>query len=142
MPTYIASLVNNPSLDRPETMFERGHGTELNFFEYVYSRPGMLQQFAGHMASSRHGQPSWMDPSFYPVRELLVDGADPDGDVFLVDVGGSTGGDLVRFHAAHPDVPGRLVLQDLPGVIAGVKGLDPKIEAMGHDFFEEQPVKG
>ncbi len=86
-----------------------------------------------------------MEEGFYPVRERLVEGADEgEGDVFLVDVGGSTGHDLVRFRAAHPVVPGKLVLQDLLSVIEGVKKdeIGEGVVAMGHDFFTEQPVKG
>ncbi|KAB5513097.1 hydroxyindole O-methyltransferase [Coniochaeta sp. 2T2.1] len=143
MPSYITSLVNNPASNPPTTMFEKGHNTKLSFFEYVYSKPETIERFAGHMASSRHGQATWMNPSFYPVQELLVKGADTDPDaVFLVDVGGNTGGDIVKFNEMHPDVPGRLVLQDLPSVVKRVEGLPSKFEAMGHDFFQEQPVKG
>ena len=143
MHSYTASLVNNPSPDPPTIMFEKGLNTRLSFFEYVYSQPESIEQFSGHMASSRHGQVSWMDPSFYRVHDLLVKGADTDADaVFLVDVGGNTGGDIVKFNEMHPDVPGRLVLQDLPSVIKGIKGLPDKVHAIGHDFFEEQPIKG
>ena len=36
----------------------------------------------------------------------------------------------------------KLILQDLQVVIDDVKGIDPSIELMGHDFLAEQPVKG
>jgi len=46
------------------------------------------------------------------------------------------------FRAKHPNVPGRLVLQDLPNVLDGIQQLDQKIERMEYDFYTEQPVKG
>lgn len=84
-----------------------------------------------------------MDPDFYPVHKRLVLGAETDpGTVFLVDIGGSIGHDLVEFHEKHPEVPGRLVLQDLPDVIKGIGELNSRIERMPYDFLTEQPIKG
>ncbi|KAL3292617.1 O-methyltransferase B [Colletotrichum asianum] len=90
----------------------------------------------------RQGRPSWMDEGFYPVKERLLDGFDNSGDgVLLVDVGGSFGHDIDEFRRKYPKAPGRLVVQDLPGVINQIDKLDHKIERMGHDFFDEQPIK-
>lgn len=36
----------------------------------------------------------------------------------------------------------KLILQDLPVVIQDVKGIDPSIQLMSHDFLTEQPIKG
>jgi hypothetical protein len=63
-----------------------------------------------------------------------------DNDVLLVDVGGNQGHDLVRFRKKHPQAPGRLILQDLPAVVAG--HTDETIEAMAYSFLDPQPVKG
>ncbi|KAJ9661615.1 hypothetical protein H2201_006471 [Coniosporium apollinis] len=81
------------------------------------------------MGGYRLGQPSWIDPDFYPVQDLLVKG-------------GNLGHDLEEFRRKHPATPGRLVLQDLRVVIGQIKELDEKIEPMAHDFFTEQPIKG
>lgn len=62
--------------------------------------------------------------------------------VLIVDVGGGIGHDLQAFKSKHPKAHGKLVLQDLPDVVANVAGLDSSIEVMAHDFFTEQPVKG
>jgi len=84
-----------------------------------------------------------MDVGFYPVPELVMDLKESD-DVLLVDVGGSLGHDLSEFQRKWPDMPGRLVLQDLPAVVeqAQSMSLHPRVEVMPHDFFTEQPVKG
>lgn len=142
------------------------HGTAHNFFALNAAR-GYAPHFAHHMAGYRAGRPDWFD--VYPVRARLVagfasaretaaettgpegeggDGA-AEGPAFLVDVGGSTGHDLVRFRAAFPDAPGPLVLEDLAAVVAqagpelaaqaGRRG----IRVRAHDFFAEpQPERG
>ena len=85
-----------------------------------------------------------MDPGFYPVRNL-VDGAKTVGRaVFLVDIGGGKGHDLQELHRKYPELPGKLVLQDLKDVIKGAEasGLDEKIITMEYDFFTPQPISG
>jgi hypothetical protein len=64
-------------------------------------------------------------------------------DVLLIDVGGSGGHDLIDFHKAHPSMPGRLILQDLPTTIQSLDSAalaQQGIEPMGHDFFTPQPI--
>ena len=60
----------------------------------------------------------------------------------VVDVGGNKGHDLERFLARFPQAKGRLVLQDLQSTIDNIQDLSPGIQAMPHDFFAPQPVKG
>lgn len=125
--------------------FQLGNDTKDHFFEWVSQRPERLTQFQNHMAGYRTGRPSWMDTNFYPVEKNLVDGAKTESDaVFLVDIGGGKGHDLQEIHRKHPNLPGKLVLQDLKGVIekAEESGLDGKIIPMEHDFFTKQPIIG
>lgn len=87
----------------------------------------------------RAGQP-WFN--LFPVTEKLqMESPNPDS-VLLVDIGGGQGQDLLAFRSAFPDLPGRLILQDLPHVIADAEIPDGVIESQGYDFFTEQPVKG
>ena len=67
---------------------------------------------------------------------------DPEA-VLLVDVGGNWGHEVRSFHEAHPDAPGRLILEDLPVMIDKFQGTPPTgIEIMTYDFFTPQPIKG
>ena len=86
---------------------------------------------------------TWVDPGCFPVEHILVSGMNEDSNaVILVDVGGGMGRDVKLFHQRFPHVPGRIVLQDAPIVIAEAQAeLPTKIEAMVHDFFTPQPVK-
>jgi hypothetical protein len=140
--------------------YQYAFNTEMSMFEYMNANQPLGLQFNHHMGGYRQGRPSWMDANFYPVNERLVGGLDTSDDaVLLVDIGGSLGHDIEEFryvdHQAlmqlpadethrskFPDVPGRLVLQDLPVVIDAIKELPSKIERMKHDFHTEQPVKG
>ena len=134
----------NPT-DSNNAAFQLGHHTTDHIFKWVSERPEVSTHFNNHMAGYRTGRPSWMDPDFYPVQQNLIGGARTGpGDVFLVDVGGSKGHDLSELYQKYPKLPGRLVLQDLPVVIAEARAsnLDPKIHPMEHDFFKDQPVKG
>lgn len=43
----------------------------------------------------------------------------------------------------HPDMKGKLVLQDLPAVLDRAVVAEPDVKLMAYDFFQEvQPVKG
>lgn len=93
------------------------------------------------MGGYHQGRPSWMDPGFYPVQENLVEGFNTE-TAMLVDVGGSIGHDLEELYLKHPSLPGKLILQDLPIVIGQIQTLDPRIEPMPYDFYQDQPIKG
>ena len=123
--------------------YQMAFNTELNFFQWLQAHPPYGQQFNYHMGGYHQGRPSWMDPGFYPVDENLVKDFDnAEGSALIVDIGGSVGHDLEEFHKKHPDVPGRLICQDLPIVIGQIEKLDDRIEPMSYDFYTEQPVKG
>jgi len=144
LPEYLAKTgYRNPQspIDGP---FQYGNQTPLHFFEWLQARPKIFEAFGNHMAGYRQGRPSWMDPDFYPVEDLLGKGfrtEDKDA-VMLVDVGGGLGHDIEEFQRKHPRLPGRLVLQDLPSVIKeATQKLHSAIEPMDHDFFTPEPIK-
>jgi hypothetical protein len=87
---------------------------------------------------------AWKTPwtKVYDTKKLVEGAKLDDGSALVVDVGGNTGIDISHVLNRHPDLPaGSLVLQDLPEMIAVAK-VDNKINAMAHDFFLPQPIKG
>ena len=99
------------------------------------------------MASQRNNQTNWIsEPSIFPVDNFTIDPSDRDSEsVVMVDVGGGAGHQCIALRQAHPDLRGRVVLQDLPGTIAmtdrdALQRLG--IDAQGHDFMTTQPVAG
>lgn len=116
--------------------------TGQHYFKWI-QQPGRekdLEAFKGHMQFKTLG-PKWFEK--VDVKSLFSNLKTDKDAVLLVDVGGDSGIDTTRFHNAHPDIPGRLILQDLPGTIKQLDqdALKP-VEAMPHDFFTPEPVKG
>lgn len=62
--------------------------------------------------------------------------------MLMVDVGGGKGHVLILFQQRYDDLPGWLILQDLPSVVKQAGQLSAGLEAMGHDFFTDNPIKG
>ncbi|KAJ6006795.1 hypothetical protein N7451_004739 [Penicillium sp. IBT 35674x] len=113
-------------------------GSKEGFFAYMASKPYYQNAFDTVMASPyRRDEKSWVD--FFPVEEKLK--AQSPSDVLLVDVGGGRGRDLVAFRERFPNLPGKLVLQDL-SYVTETADLPAEIETQVHNFFDEQPVKG
>ncbi len=121
--------------------FQYATGTKMHIFDYLATKPKLQQAFTTTMTlSHRRRGPPWY--TYFPVNARLSN-ASPS-DVLLVDVGGGQGSDLIAFQKAHPNVSGRLILQELPTVIAATNGdtlTASGIEAISHDFFKSQPIK-
>ena len=112
--------------------------SKSHYFEWLESTPKHQQAFNTLMGISRMNRgEEWFD--FYPVEKKL---RVADTETLLVDVGGGLGHDLVAFKQRFPQLPGKLIVQDLPIVIDDVKNQPSGIEAMKHDFFTPQPIKG
>ncbi|KAI0505343.1 sterigmatocystin 8-O-methyltransferase [Xylaria bambusicola] len=112
--------------------------TKLSSFELFHSIPWVMENFNKFMGSSMGARQIWTD--WYPMQEQLIDGFDPETPL-LVDIGGGWGHDILAFHTKYPN-KGKLILQDLPDVVKDKQEFPDGVEAMGYDFFTEQPVKG
>ena len=89
------------------------------------------------MALRRGPELSWL--TVYPVREEAA-GWEEEKPLY-VNIGGGIGHQCAQFVDLYPDVPGRIILQDMPHSIE--KALPtPGVEAAVHNFFDPQPVKG
>ncbi|PQE16387.1 catechol o-methyltransferase protein [Rutstroemia sp. NJR-2017a BVV2] len=129
----------NPT-DSKHTALMHAYGTDKDMFSWIQSQ-GYGTYFNDHMAIYR--PVPWMSTGRFPIEEQLIDGADKSPNApFWVDIGGCVGRDLMDLHHFYPQVPGKLILQDLPPVINEIKKINPAITAMEYDFLTEQPVKG
>ena len=141
LPQYLKATKYRNPVDSSDGPFQLGHKTDLPVFTWLTrERPELYTALNNYMGGYRQGKVSWMDPGFFPVQNLY-EGVEAN-DVLLVDVGGGLGHDLKELQTKHPQLPGRLILQDLPNVIAQIQNAADRIEAMTYDFFTEQPVKG
>ncbi|KAL4761111.1 S-adenosyl-L-methionine-dependent methyltransferase [Aspergillus foveolatus] len=142
LPVFLEKTKYRNPTSGADTAFQLGCNTYKGFFGHLQQEHIPVKRFNNHMGVYAQGRARWIDPGFYRVRERLIDGAAiKQDDVLVVDVGGSFGHDLLYFRRKWPDIPGRLVLQDLPEVLSAVKDLHPSIEITAHNFFTEQPVK-
>ncbi|KAJ4409811.1 hypothetical protein N0V91_002285 [Didymella pomorum] len=145
MPDYFAANgYKNPSsaLDSPFTFGFNCKDT--TYFDFL-ARPGqeeMAAAFNETMALQRLNE----EPGFvasYPVERLKIE--DPQR-VLFVDIGGGIGHQLLKFRerSVAANMPGTLVLEDLPGVVSEAKNLPDDVVKVGHDFFQPQTesVKG
>ena len=141
MPAYFKEKGYKCPTDPTSGAFQFAFDTELETFKYWTTKPNVLANFNTFMSGTRGARPSWVE--WYPIQQHLLDGYEnrPDS-VLLVDIAGSIGHDIAAFRAKVQDVPGRLVLEDLPEVINSIQKLDSHIEARQHDFRTPQPVKG
>ncbi|KAK0277167.1 hypothetical protein LTR35_010077 [Friedmanniomyces endolithicus] len=124
-----------------ETPFQFARKTELdNHKYYAEVRPETMKTFQTFMDGLYGGParaPWW---TWYPIEEVLS----VDSEVAFVDVAGGNGHQTAGLLRAFPGTKGRLIVQDLPEVIQGIKVLDPRIERLPYDFLIPQPeaVKG
>ncbi|CZR56364.1 related to O-methyltransferase [Phialocephala subalpina] len=119
--------------------FQYAFNTKVHYWEWLKTDPVQQAAFNAHMALTRmdRGQ-HWYE--FFPVEERFGNNS-PDTPL-LIDIGGGLGHDLAEFHSRFPNLPGKLILQDLPAAIEDIKDLSSSIERMKYDFFTPQPVKG
>ncbi|KAK2756812.1 hypothetical protein FQN54_005258 [Arachnomyces sp. PD_36] len=137
LPDYLAETkYQNPS-DPTKTPFQIAFKTVLHAFEWLPRDPE--RHAHGHRSMMAQRQENWF--STFPVEKEVGDwSAEPDKALF-VDIGGGGGHQCFRFKAKYPNLPGRIILQDLPATIARFKPGDG-VEAMVHSFYDPQPIKG
>jgi hypothetical protein len=99
-----------------------------------------LAYFNDYMALRRQPELSWL--SVYPVVQETKDwDAADNSKAIYINIGGGIGHQCKQFKEKYPDLPGRVILQDLSHSIANALPT-PGVENMEHDFFQPQPIKG
>ncbi|PVH94895.1 S-adenosyl-L-methionine-dependent methyltransferase [Periconia macrospinosa] len=138
MPGYFSK--NGYRIDKhKEGAYQYVHGT--TFFDRVHAGGEVGAEFHSFMRVVRAGKKPWFE--VYPFADRLKGAS--ESDVLLVDVGGGYGHDLIVFSNVKEgrNVPGRLVLQDAPGVLEKVSQEQlSRIDIQAHDFFTPQKVLG
>ncbi|KAI0474676.1 S-adenosyl-L-methionine-dependent methyltransferase [Xylaria cf. heliscus] len=124
----------NPS----QTAFHDAWKTKQDPFTWFGEHPEYHKYFNDYMAVRRGPETSWL--TIYAVNEhIKTTDSDPNRAIF-VNIGGGVGHQCAQFKAAYPNVQGRIVLEDLPHVVADALPTEG-VENLAHNFFEAQPVK-
>ena len=146
VPEFLAQTGYKNPTDPLHAPVQTGLRINTHFLEYTKQNPHLLTAFNHWISGYPKWRSAWYDPGCVPVDKVLGDGAKTDPDaVLLVDLGGGTGRDVVGLKKAYPDLPGKIILQDRENVISEIHakgGLGEGMEAMEHDFFTPQPIKG
>lgn len=102
-----------------------------------------MDLFLPYMNIQRNDRPAFFDVLDF--EKEFGQGATSSTPLF-VDVGGSMGAQCVTFRQRYPNLPGRVILQDLGPVIEQVKGKPlpgfETVEAEAYDFFTPETIKG
>jgi demethylsterigmatocystin 6-O-methyltransferase len=94
------------------------------------------------MLMSTWGEGHALLQHLYPVEPKLVAPFDEKiSPVTFVDVGGGYGQKAIALKDEFPQLPGRIIVQDLPMSIDRAPKVDG-IEFQAHNFFTPQPIKG
>ncbi|KAI4182951.1 MAG: hypothetical protein L6R41_005685 [Letrouitia leprolyta] len=144
LPEYARSQNYQNPTESTNSAFVYATGSE--FWTYLKKTPTQSQIFNDFMATRRQGRPNWYDT--YPIEQELssppnvIGNGHGESNILLVDVGGNRGHDLINLRNKHPGLQGRMILQDLPDVIAHTFfDQEDGIEAVPHDFFQRQPIQ-
>lgn len=142
MPKFLEKLEYNEPTDPNSTGFMDFSGG-VKLFEMFALHPDMVEIFQANMEAYASMRLDWTQ--IYDTRQLFNGFEVEERNSFLfVDIGGGKGIDINRLLKRHPDVPsGRIILQDLPQVVAVAKAtVSEKVVCQPHDFFKEQPIIG
>jgi len=139
LPEYFSETgYHNPG-DAYNGPFQYTRKTKLHCFDWLATQPEKQQRFNLVMSLSAllRGQP-WFE--YFPVLSKLS--VELPSDILLIDVGGGVGHELIALKKHYPTLTGKLIVQEIPAVVDSIANLPAGIEAMKHDFFAPQPIKG
>ena len=116
----------------------KGWNTTLPSYIWYHTKPELFAHFNTYMAGQRSQElSSWLDT--YPYKKI-VENLSPEQPLF-VDVGGGIGHQSIEFREKLPDVPNKVVLQDIPAALDhAIK--HPGVESVVQDFNQPQQTKG
>ncbi|KAL9625056.1 MAG: hypothetical protein Q9160_000785 [Pyrenula sp. 1 TL-2023] len=137
MPDFLRKNNYEDVTDGKATVFQTALQTDLGNYAWFSQHPEYRESLIKFMAIQQAVRDRWMDE--YPI-ERDTQGLDPNAPLF-VDIGGNVGHYCAKFKKVFPTVPGRVILQDLPSTLENALQT-PGVEALAHDFFEPQPIKG
>lgn len=121
-------------------IFQKAFSTDLSCYEYLVHNP-KLQGFMQDAMKLNQTEGDWL--SVLPMEDEIKrwQASDPDR-VLFVDIGGGMGHQCIRLRGKYSDIPGRVVLQDMPITVERIpKPMPHGIEAMPYNFEEPQPIK-
>ncbi|KAL8929576.1 MAG: hypothetical protein Q9208_001245 [Pyrenodesmia sp. 3 TL-2023] len=140
LPRFLAQTSYQNPTDSHNTVHQLTWNTPLDLFDWMKEHPEHYAVLNKFMAAHRMAKTGVQVFPFEDKVPSLFKTESPDSLLF-VDVGGGRGQMCRAFRAKYPDLPGRVIYQDLPLTIADAPS-GAGTEAMAHDFFNPQPIRG
>jgi len=137
LPDFLVDKGYRNITDKNHTVHQDAWKTSVDAFTWLSQHPKNFSDFNLYMATQRRTAPTWL--SEYPL-EAEIRGWVPRKPLF-VDVGGGIGHQCVELIVRYPELPGRIVLQDLAHCIDEALQ-SPGLDVMVHDMYGPQPIKG
>ncbi|KAL6713916.1 hypothetical protein ACLMJK_008410 [Lecanora helva] len=137
LPRFLAQIGYQDITDGTVLPHQVAHNTPLPAFDWLKANSKQAAYFNDFMAYRHKGQLVCWDA--YPI-EREAKGLDPEAPL-LVDIGGGIGHICAEFKEKFPHLPGRVILEDLPGPISNALST-PGVENIAHSMFDPQPIKG
>ncbi|KAF1950753.1 o-methyltransferas-like protein [Byssothecium circinans] len=137
MPTFLAERKYRNPNELLDTPFNTAWSTKMPLWDWLSEHPEHRSHFDRFMVAQRSSVKNCF--SFLSLDKECENW--PAERPVFVDVGGGTGQQCIALKEKFPELPGTVILQDLPTVVAGVE-LPEGIKVHAYDFFTPQPVKG
>ena len=100
--------------DPLNTAFHAGHNTTLSPSEWITQNPTTAKIFFDYMQVQRADQWSWLDQPQAPLKYFKLSESDAaKGRPMFVDVGGGAGHQCIALREKHPQLKGRVILQEV-----------------------------
>lgn len=139
LPDFLKDTQYADPEDSTNTGIQRAWKTNLPLFLWFQEQPEKLAYFQHYLLTmNRSGRANFLDA--YPVIEKTTTNMDPERALF-VDVGGGYGTQSIAFRKRYPDLPGKVIIEDLPKTVKQL-AQHPGVEALAQDFFQPQIIKG
>ncbi|KAL9016662.1 MAG: hypothetical protein Q9185_005989 [Variospora sp. 1 TL-2023] len=147
LPRFLAQTNYQNPTDSTKTVAQLSRNTSLNFFDWMKENSKHYEALNNYMAANRVptiGIDAFPFADRFPSLFKNDQKLEPSTPLF-VDIGGGRGQMSYAFQNACPHLAGRIIFQDVPQALASVPSSSEgssTIEAMVHDFFQPQPIKG
>ena len=139
MPAFLRKNNYQDVTDGKATVFQPAYNTELDTYTYFSQHPENLKALIKYMGLEQGVRGRWLKE--YPF-EKQTQGWNPNSEEALfVDIGGNVGHYCALFKSRFPNIPGRILLEDLPDTLTHALPT-PGVEKLEHDFFQPQQIKG
>ncbi|OBT64987.1 hypothetical protein VE03_05648 [Pseudogymnoascus sp. 23342-1-I1] len=141
-PSFLTETNYQNITSNTKTPFQKGFKTDLTCFQWLPQQPKLFDALQKVMTALQSSD--WISafdtvdnetPALPWSQPQLLE------KPLFVDVGGGHGHQCVQLKEKHPNLHGRMILQDLPEAVNKLPPIDG-VEIMAQNFFEKQATEG